>query len=220
MKIYLLQKIKFFLRSVQNGWEKYHLLFPMPNYLLIKEPSVNCPNVINVIFINKKKFIKKVNDHINVFTQNLDTNLTGESLLIEIEKTKRFASVIKNNEMLWGILLGYGVCNSELYSRRSKLEQFINYEELPYIPQNKPLPNKKFSSIEEECEYLDSKLKLFGEYAYSPLVIRSVNFVSNKEHGETKFLEKKYRNLRCKLSAIYAKGDFLEITLSKLTSND
>ncbi len=38
------------------------------------------------------------------------------------------------------------------------------------------------------------------------------------KHSETKALEKKYKKLRGKISAIYARGDFLEITLSKLTS--
>ena len=138
----------------------------------------------------------------------------------QIEKEKKFSPVIKDNQMLWGILLGYGVHNAKLYYKRDKLEQFINSEILPKIPEKKPIPTKNFSSIEEEYEYLNSKLQLFGEHIYSPLLVRTLHFVADLEHSETKTLKKKYRDLRGKISAIYAKGDFLEITLSKLTSTD
>lgn len=201
-------------------WEQYQNFFPLKNYLFIKEPSINSPHVVNIIFINKKQFIEKINQYLDVFQESLKRNVTGESLLIEIEEKKRFAPIIKNDELLWGILLGYGVHNAALYSERLKLEQFINFEDLPKIPEKKPSSQGKFSCIEEEYEYLTSKLKFFGEYSYSPLIARSVHFVADLNHPETKALEKKYTQLRSKISAIYAQGNFLEIALSKLTSND
>ncbi len=201
-------------------WERYQNKFKIKDYLFIKEPSLNCPNVVNVVFINKKCFVEKVNQHIDIFRNKLSNDLTGENLLVQIEKNQKFSPIIKNDEMLWGILLGYGLHNAKLYCKREKLEQFISIEDFPKIPEKKPIPTENFSSIEEECEYLNSKLRPFGERHYLPLISNSIFFVADPEHAETKALEKKYRELRGRISAIYAKGDFLEITLSKLTATD
>jgi hypothetical protein len=199
-------------------WEKYKDIFPIQNYLFVIEPSINCPGIRNIIFINKKNFVKKVNQHIDIFREKLNHDLNGNALLAEIEKKQIFAPIIRNDEMLWGILLGYGVHNANLYNERNKLERFIIFETLPKIPERKPDPAKNFSSIEEEQKYLNSRLKLFGEHFYSPLILNTVHFVADWEHPETRALEKKYRELRGQISAIYAQGDFLEITLSKLIS--
>jgi hypothetical protein len=84
-------------------WEKYQNDFPLKNYLFIKEPSINCNNVINIIFINKRCFVEKVDEHLDVFKKILNKSLTGKSLLAEIEERGKFASIIKNDEVLWGV---------------------------------------------------------------------------------------------------------------------
>jgi hypothetical protein len=113
-----------------------------------------------------------------------------------------------------GVLLGYGLHNAQLYNDRLKLEKFINFEDLPKIPEKKPTPKENFASIEAKYEFLDSKLKPFGEYNYSPLIVRSVHFVADYSLSETKALKKKYKKLRSKISTIYAKGDFCILPVS------
>jgi hypothetical protein len=202
-------------------WEKYKKKFPIhQNYILIKEPSITVCYATNIIFINKKEFIKEVNQNIDVFKKKLGSYVTAETLLKEIEDKKRFAPIIKNDEVLWGILLGYGAHNAKLYAKKYCLERFIYFDEFPMFPIKKPSPSKNFSSIEEELDFLESKLRPFGEHGYSPIIQNSVHFMADSEHPETKALEKKYKKLRGEISAIYAQGDFLEITLSKLTSVD
>ncbi len=201
-------------------WEKYEKEFVIKNFLFIKEPSITTSDVINIIFINKKEFINIVGKHINIFKEKLGYDLTPEHLLKKIEDNRKFANIIKNDEVLWGILLGYGVHNAKLYDRKYRLERFLYFDEIPKLPIKKPSPSKSFSSIEEEFDFLESKIKPFGEYGYSPLIQNSVHFMIDPQHPETKALEKKYRELRGKISVIYSKGDFLEITLSKLTSKD
>lgn len=201
-------------------WEKYEKVFSIKNYLFIKEPSITVPDVINIIFINKKEFINIVSQHLTVFKEKLGSNLTPETLLKEIEDTHKFASIIKNDEVLWGILLGYGLRNAKLYDKKHRLESFIYADEVPKLPIKKPSPSKNFSSIEEELDFLESKTGSFGEYEYSPRIQNSVNFMVDPKHSETKALEVKYERLRGKISAIYAQGDFLEIILSKLISTE
>lgn len=201
-------------------WKKYEEYFHVSKYLLIEEPSITCPNVNNVVFINKNNFIKKIKQNIILFKEILGQDITPDKLLQQIEETHKFAYFIKNNEILWGVLLGYGYHNAKLYHKKYELERFVYFDELPKLPNKKPTPSPEFSSIEEEIDFLKSKTTFFGDYEYSPLIQSSVHFLMDPNHPETKILEKKYRELRGKISAIYSQGDFLEITLSKLTSID
>jgi hypothetical protein len=218
----LMGKSKYFGSFEKNWqiWEKYEEYFLIENYLLIKEPSITVSNTINVVLINKKEFINIVNQHIDIFKQKLGRDLIAENLLKKIESGHQFASTIRNDEVLWGILLGYGIHNAKLYDKKYKLERFIYFDEFPKLPIKKPSPSQNFSSIEEELDFLKSKIKPFGEYGYSPIIQNPVHFMVDPGHPETKALKKKYQSLRSKISAIYARGDFLEITFSKLTSSN
>jgi hypothetical protein len=185
-------------------WEKYKKLFPIKNYIIIKEQA-NCKKfkISNIIFINKKAFIKIINDNVKLFESVLNTTIDPKIMLKNIEERKvSFRESINNNEMLWGILLGYGKHNASLYNKR----EHIGHNILDIVD-----VSLKFSTI---------KLDSFGDHKYSPLLLGSVHFAADLDHSETKALEKKYRELRGKISAIYAKGNFLEITLTQLTSDE
>jgi hypothetical protein len=182
-------------------WEKYKNLFTFKNYLVLNEnhPSKNL-QVSHIIIINKKAFLKTVYQHLPLFESILGHKIVPEQLLSNIESGKAsFRNSISNNEMLWGILLGYGKHNAILYNRRER--DYFN--------------NAVLSS--PALEYSTIKLKGCGDYGYYPFLIGSVYFVGDLDHAETVALRQKYRKLRGEISAIYAKGDFLEITLSKLT---
>jgi hypothetical protein len=201
-------------------WEKHEKKFLIKNFLFIKEPSITVSGVLNIIFINKKEFLKIVEQNLDVFKEKLGSNLTPDILLKKIEDNRKFASIINNDEVLWGILLGYGVHNARLYDKKYQLERFVHSDEIPKIPIKKPFPSEKFSSIEEELDFLESTTKPCGEYGYSPIIQNPVHFMVDPEHPETKSLEKKYQKLRGAISVIYSQGDFLEITLTKLTSSN
>ncbi len=185
-------------------WEQYKHLFTLKNFLLIKEPYKNKNfNISIVLIINKIEFIKTVNVHLSLFESVLERKIIPEEMLKDIESNKlSFMDSINNNQMLLGILLGYGKHNSILYNRRER-----NYFDCLAFS-GAALKN---SSIKLEC---------CGDYSYSPLVIESIHFSADLEHPETKALEKRYRDLRGLISAIYAQGDFLEITLSQLVSDE
>lgn len=150
-------------------WEKYKNLFPSKKFLLIREPSISYNNIHKIILINKKAFKRQVNKYIHIFRKKLGTDLTAEKLLEKIETSQKFASFIKNNELLWGILLGYGIQNASLYSRRNELLPFLYSDIMPALPLKKPLHSPPFSSIEEEFAFLSSKLLAFENYNYTHL---------------------------------------------------
>jgi hypothetical protein len=181
-------------------WEKYKNLFPLKHYILAKEQHhIGNYQICNIILINKKEFIKCVNKHKKLFQYKLNKQISPEQMLVDIEQGKvTFAETIQNDEALLGLLLGYGKHNAVLYEKREK----------------HALISLKWDSIQSNSP----SLRYFGDYSYSPLLIKSVHFVADLSHPETQLLQKKYQYLRGKISEIYSQGDFLKITLSKLIS--
>lgn len=194
-------------------WKKYQSYFPMHNYFLIENQHNE-----SIILINKKGFLRTVDKNLNLFKKYLGENTTSFNLLRKIEISKDFFASLKQNQLLIGVLLGYGKHNSKLFFERDQIRKFIDFEQFPKLPQKVPDPSKQFSSLIEEYDSFRSKLLPFGEYTYTPLMIGSVHFMADPNHKDTKKLKDKYKKLRGKISTIYAKGDFLEITLSQLTS--
>jgi hypothetical protein len=175
-------------------WEKYKNKFQIKNYLLIKESS----NVTNeIILINKKAFINMLIKHQNIFEKVLNKKINPVHFLMQIEEGKlSFYDSIQNNIMLLGICLGYGKHNAMLFNERNQ-----------YKLNKRGLENSRIN------------LEAFGDYDSSPLLIPSIHFIADLKHPETKILEKKYKELRGKISTIYTQGNFLEITLSQLTAD-
>lgn len=184
-------------------WEQYKHLFHLKNFLIIKEPSKSKNfKILNILIINKIEFVNIIKRYLALFESVLERKIIPEEMLKDIESNKlSFIDSINDNQMLWGILLGYGKHNAILYNQRER-----NYLDC-------------LSLSDQAMKHSLIKLETFGDYFYSPLVIGSVHFSADPEHPETKILEKKYRQLRGKISAIYAQGDFLEITLFQLTSD-
>lgn len=203
-------------------WKKHENKFNIKNFLFIEEKSIDCPDVNNIVLINKKEFVKIVDRNIDIFKKILKWDVTGLKLLNKIEENKKFIEHIQNSQLLWGILLGYGVHNAKLFDRRCQLEYFVEDDDLVLqktILMKPPEPTEGFSSIEEEYDFLKAHLTLFGSHNYSPLMIGTVHFMADHEHAETKILAKKYAEMRSKIALIYAENEFLEVTLSKLTSD-
>lgn len=196
-------------------WKKYAHLFPMQHYLLIENPS-NRKGIIDIYFINKNLFINLVNRHLESFQNVFGSKITGTVLLQEIEKNSRLLSNFDTNQTLLGILLGYGEHNARLYDKRDQISFFVWKKEFPKIPIKIATPSEGFSSLQEEFNAYFPILTIFGDLGYSPLLISPVHFVADHSHPETGKLQEKYRKMRGDISAIYAQGDFLEITLLKL----
>jgi hypothetical protein len=203
-------------------WKKYENLFHMNRFLFFETyPLAICPqnNSKTIVFINKKLFLEKVTEHLEIFREFLGSKTTPEGLLNEIECSQNFFSNLQHNQWLIGILLGYGKHNSYLYFQRDKPLFFTRSKQFPKIPYEVPKPTKPFSSLENESKSYFSKLTPFGDYSYSPVIAKPVHFVAEKRHPETKLLEEKYRKWREKISVIYAQGNLLEISLIALTSD-
>ncbi len=201
-------------------WKRNQERFSISHYLFIEEPAYNRRDstMVFIFFINKKAFMETVNKNIQAFRDVLGYNVAASELLEKMKKENAFMSLLKDNEMLLGILLGYGENNAKLYARRMSLRKFITGKTLSILPEEKPLPSKDFSSIEEEEDFLNHQLRPFASYNCEPSIISPVQFAADLNHKETQLLQKKYSTLRNKISLLYAENNnFLEVTLSQLT---
>src|SRR5262249_19654421 len=100
-------------------WEKYRDQFNIQNYLLLKENSLK---VDEILIINKRNFLDTVVNYLDVFETILKKKINPKEFLSEIEQCQvSFYDSIQNNEMLLGILLGYGKHNSFLFYQRQKI---------------------------------------------------------------------------------------------------
>ncbi len=182
-------------------WQAYKQKFPMQKYVIIGEkyPSKKSELVaLHVFVINKKKFLETIDTHLALFESVLGKKIDPKKCLDDIESGKcSFWTSINHNDMLMGILLGYGEHNATLFYKKSKRFRYARYLF--------PIEEKKL-----ECSDTES---------YPMMIVNAVQFLADLQHPETKFLQKKYKDLRKKIADIYSQGDMLEITLSQLTSD-
>lgn len=198
-------------------WKKYKDNFPISRYVFFEENSPE--NIKSIVLINKQLFIDTVQMHLEIFKEHLGQDITPSGLIKDIEQKKSLFISIKHNSLLLGILLGYGKHNAELFYQRERVRQFINKKRLPITPDQIAEPSEPFSSLKEEYDFYHSKLKPFGDYHYSPLIVDPVHFVADHQDRETMELKERYKKARARISKIYSNVDFMEVTLSRLMSH-
>lgn len=192
-------------------WKRYQALFPIKKFLIIEETAWFSPYTRHIMLINKEQFIKVFNEHQTTFYKELGSQITGEGLLAQVEKRGKLKPSIKYSELLFGILLGYGEHNAALYNERESLKhlydqyKYVLVKEAPFIKE-----------LDRQADKITEILQPFDEYDHLLLVIPSAYFVADSHSKDTRALRKKYQASRKKISAIYAQGNFLEITFSAL----
>ncbi|PWU14973.1 MAG: hypothetical protein C5B45_03530 [Chlamydiae bacterium] len=209
---------------IAEAWsilEKNVLCHLQGNYLLLKQANHTknfCP--FQIIIINKSSFLQTVTEHLDLFCKLLEKKLDPKELLDEVIFNQRSLwDILKGNQALYGIVLGYGKKNSLAFKRRWELGQVFsfNHQNALSNPLYYPRPSKRFSSSEEEYRYFEEQHDFF-DIRTSPLspLIPPCFMIMKDIDIETKLLEKKYKKTFKKLIEIYAKGDFWSITLEHL----
>lgn len=192
------------------------------NYVLLEQiDRIKKPHILMILMINKSRFLETVSEHLDLFCELLGKKITPKELLDEVILNQRSLWDILNNDALYGIILGYGKENSLAFKRRLDLGQvFDSYfgEPHPPIPFY-PKPSKGFQSAEEEFLYFEKQHDVFDiqQSPLSPLVPPAFITMKNEKTNE---LTKEYKETSKQLIAIYARGDFLSITLDRLNEKN
>jgi hypothetical protein len=193
-------------------WKTYEKDFPLKNYLLIEDINSSNAHRKDIFFINKKYFIEAVNQHKAIFQKVLNRQVSGKVLLDEVENKSSLQSVLAHNDLLLGILLGFGEHNASLYQEREDLG--VSYKQYKSILVKDA---QEFEKLERKAEEITDVLQPIGDCEYSPLLIGTVQFVADLEFPQTKGFQQKYNLWRERICLIYSKGNIFEITLSAMT---
>ncbi len=219
----------------QDLWENLEISPENKEYLFLSfDVDYGCRHLI---CINRKAFIQTVNDNITLFRYVLGPTLTAEQLLDQLIHSKsRFYDVLKDDNVLLGILLGYGRQNALLVSREELIsDAFVKdrEEDFPYIARKARFLQKKLPKIQskrpsigydclaDESNILNEKTKVSTHL--KPFKICSLPyFACEPSSQETQVLLNTYEANRSLILKTLDDPLFLEKTLTKLlttTSN-
>lgn len=160
------------------------------------QPDSLAKNHIHILFVNKELFCKTVQENLSLFQYVLGPNLTPETLLESlIDPTQTFHSVLKEDKVLIGILLGFGTQNALHGSRIENLQE-------AYIKGGENIP------LKNPLKDLDS---FMGHYKYVFLTQLNINgkVASLKPSFSYKTLEDEITNGL----------EMIELSSTKLTQN-
>jgi hypothetical protein len=131
-----------------NIWKKYEHLFNHPNFIISEEirqieKGEKHGTMIDVFFINKKSFLNCLEQYADIFKKELGEGFYPEGFLKEVEEKKMLRSLIKHDEMLLGLLLGYGYEASSAF----KEEKLGHITDILTKPIGKKLKGCKFAPV-------------------------------------------------------------------------
>lgn len=177
-------------------------------------------NYSHMIIINRESFINTVNTNISLFRYILGRTLTAELLLNELViNQNRFWDILKDNNALIGILLGYGTNNALIHSRGldlSKKQHPPQASMFPYFYSSvEGTPSLGFSSIEEEITTLGQLQDCSRDIlTYSSYEVPC--FGCEPESEETRLLLSTYEKNHAQIIQVAKQEDFLEKMLEKV----
>ena len=187
-------------------WKKYENLFPHPNFIFIEEPLKNNElaefesrtgekiQMHAIYIINKKELKKLLIQHVDLFNKELGPSFHLEEFMQQIASGSSLSGAIHHHEGLLGLLLGYGRESAIAYDQHQK----NGFKESTRL---KPL-----SLQPTYCHTNKGRCQ-----------VQSIQFVGDPDSKEVQEILEKNRRQKVMLSDIYAKGDFLEITLHELS---
>jgi hypothetical protein len=171
--------------------------------------------------INKRAFLKTIEENIDDFKKVLGVDITPQKILDNCLKANDiFKDVLESHHGLYGILLGYGRHNAQLFNRLAEIEGTRSRDKFS-LTKKTLSPSEGFSTIDEEYHYLKEKLLPFDEFLgdnFNPLFMLLPAFMADHTHPETQRLKTEYRQQYKNIIERYKKGDFLEVTLNQFVN--
>ncbi len=206
---------------LRKGYElhkKYQHLLPSKNFIFVFRES---DDYTEIALVNRKNFLKTTANSIEEFQKILGKKISGATILdrFVIEK-EIFEKPLKENHALLGLLLGYGKKNSFRFQRKMEILKSTNAFHLHHKQEKCLRPSIGFDSLDEELAFLNQRLKPLEDPCQEFTLVNLPSFMVDSRDIETQGIKKKFIEQRRKITNIYRHGDFLEITLNYLASNE
>ena len=184
-----------------EGWEvfqKYSHLFPKEHFLLAKEYNhpISC-----ITLANKQEVEKVINKHLNLFREFYGENFSYSQYV------DKLSFVFLEEQVLAGILLGFGARNAWAFHRREEMRSLS-----PDL-----VPSKGFSSLEEELIYIkDHKTRFILENIADEFAMFEIPaFMALDDNEEVKELADSYTKTLSVLHDAISKRSCLQIFYEK-----
>lgn len=192
-----------------EAWKTWKEPLQIHHYLLLEEPSQEFPEICFLIFLNTDEFVKAWNTHRALFERLLGKSQDPAAMLEDLQSgTTTLQALVGHHPAIWGVLLGYGVINSELYAMREELEAQKR--------QLVPYGYEAHDRVQNKIAILEQHLLCCGAL-WSPLVpITPLTFSGDPEHVETQLLCEKYRLALDKIARIRLSDDFVLHIINQL----
>lgn len=236
-----------YLREGALKWKNINIMDPAQNIIIhvFHQEDSLVKNCIHILFINKKLFIDTVESNLSLFQYVLGPDITPSKLLDKLTNPEEtFHSVLKNDKVLIGILLGYGVQNSLYASRVENIyDNLFLKEQPPHRSQVSKLgdvkvefkqmlllksspsshisivqPSFGFTSIKEETKSIFDKMDISS----SKLAKNTPPFIFGrlKEDKETDKLVSELEASQLKINQMLESENFLSDVLSIIFPNE
>lgn len=167
-------------------------------YLFFKKPHPHDPKLAFLFFVDVVKLAATLQEHYELFSRETNIDFDPMQVVFELEKGSEFWDEVFdksiNNFALVGVLFGYGVKNSFCF-------------------QWKWCPSSEFQQVADAMKPRFSNKSQEGKVKIERLPIPI--FASFFEDDE---MIEKYNRERDRIKKIYLGQDFLDLTLTKLTS--
>jgi len=183
-------------------WTSKESLFQHPNFIIYQE---SIGNKIYIYFINKKTLLLQLS-----FKEEYLRKLFGESFsirgLIEQLEHRTFSGYLRENQILLGILLGYGIESSQKYKQYITGDQQGAIKDLTGI----------LCIADEMIETIQREENVSFCYLKSKTQIHPVTFIGDPNSAEVKKLKENYTKELEKIDRLYQKKDLLRTCLNQL----
>ena len=217
------------LKSLWLAWEKHSSKYRSSEFLFFAEKLEGDYGIRNIFLINKKAFIKIVDENKRIFSERLNRAITGEGLLQNIERERVLLPLIDWRHDLLGILLGYGVPSSKFFQQIQDANSLIEEQTVFFDPYNPPTKsfweNAKIGGEfllqdpnlirEKEAELYD-KIGFFSMEHENQYWIDFPVFLQKIDDPETEKLIIKYSKQRDELCSKVTPNNVTEKVLERL----
>lgn len=191
-------------RIAAKGWEvwkKHENSFCHENYLFFEERAPFSASVQHIFIVNKSALYRCLQIYYKEFAEILGDTFSPEAFVSELKEKKQLRALIKNDEMLLGILLGYGK-ESASNCKKSKINggsvDKNKMQAIPVIRKRNVICKGKYST----------HIKGGG--------IGPVRWIGDPNSDEVQKLVFEYQKEQVHLKKIYRRKDFLKVTLAQL----
>lgn len=173
-----------------------------------------------LVLINREEFQKTVSDNLALFQYVLGPQVTPQKLFEHMsDRRNGFSSILKNDKVLTGILLGFGTENALYGSRKEIISESLSSTEIvPFKSVRKKMCDQTFGTTREE-ELTELKKKFFRSIDLVERQTPLIPWFGCLKSATTEKLLNGYVKTQKKVRKVLDSKDFLEKIMGYLISD-